>query len=202
MADSYRTIASGFLRSYAFLIQHPTDLQLAKTSQLISDDIGWDRWSKFIVGFRDITDADVAKRYQYGQLRLTRLNWAVRVWHPKSNVSRWYYEKPHWSTIPYIREAAVPLAFIFASLSVMLSSAQVMLTVPSTSLPSKRVSQGGLEAMQLTLFIFSTATLGLSGVILAILAVAVLIILLWQLQWAIRHSRRKERTSELQRTVV
>ncbi|RYP01146.1 hypothetical protein DL765_010879 [Monosporascus sp. GIB2] len=199
---SYRAVALGFLRSYAFLIQHRSDLRLAKEHYLIPEGVEWDKWSKFIAGFRDLSDKDVAKRYWYGQLRLTRLNWATRIWRPKSNkgnkgrAAYWFYEEPDWSTLPYIREAAVPLAFIFASVSLILSSMQVMLAVPSDSLSSKGVGEGGLEAMQLTSWGFSIVTLVFSGVSLTLLAFIPLIVLLGQLSWAIRHTRGEEVTGE------
>ncbi|KAM5527057.1 hypothetical protein FOXYSP1_20569 [Fusarium oxysporum f. sp. phaseoli] len=115
----YRAAALGFLRSYAFLIQHRSDLGLAKEHHLIPKDVDWVQWSKFIAGFRKLTDNDVAKRYRYGQLRLTGLNWATRIFRPKSAATYWFYEEAHWSTVPYIREAAVPLAFIFARIEVL-----------------------------------------------------------------------------------
>jgi hypothetical protein len=191
--DSYRAVALGFLRSYAFLIQHRSDLRLATGYQLIPEDVDWARWSKFIAGFRDFADKDVAKRYQYGQLRLTRLNWATRILRPKSSMSYWFYEEPYWSTLPYIREAAVPMAFIFASLSLILSSMQVMLAVPSNALRSKGVAEGGIKAMQLTSWGFSIAALIFSGVSLAALAFVPLVVLLAQLVWALLHNRRMDK---------
>lgn len=47
-----RTAAVGFLRSYAFLIQHYLDFILARDHHLIPRDIDWIKWSTFIVHHR------------------------------------------------------------------------------------------------------------------------------------------------------
>ncbi|PKK45424.1 hypothetical protein CI102_9816 [Trichoderma harzianum] len=134
-SDSYRAMALGFLRSYSHLILHQSDLRIAKEHGLIPEDITWAGWSKFIRGFRLLNNEDVARRYHYGQIRLTRLNWAIFIFRPKSAGSRlrFYHESPR-SALAFIQHAAVPLAFIFASVSLILSSMQVMLTVPDDSL--------------------------------------------------------------------
>ncbi|KKP07370.1 hypothetical protein THAR02_00567 [Trichoderma harzianum] len=114
-SDCYRAMALGFLRSYSHLIQHQSDLRIAKDHGLISEDVTWAGWSKFIRGFRLLNDDNVARRYHYGQIRLTRLNWAIFIFRPKSAGSRlqFYHESP-WSALAFVQHAAVPLAFIFA----------------------------------------------------------------------------------------
>jgi hypothetical protein len=196
-----RPLALGFLRSYAFLIQHHSDLQLAKKCNLVPEDFDWTRWSKFIAGFRSISNEDVAKRYSYGQLRLsrlhwaTRLNWVGRIFCPKNGRTFWFYEEPYWSTVPYIRDAAVPLAFTFAGISLILSSMQVMLAVPTRPLVSIEVSKGELEAVQLTFWRFSIAISILSGLCLALLVFIPSIVLFCQLSWAIWHRLTGENRS-------
>lgn len=113
-------IAIGFMRSYAFLIKSPLDFAIAKESYLIPTDINWIQWSIFINHFRVVEDDTVAKRYHYGQLRLSRLNWAVRLFRPKNIRSRWFYENPYWSTSEFMERATFPLVFLFASVSIAL----------------------------------------------------------------------------------
>ncbi|KAE8138363.1 hypothetical protein BDV38DRAFT_282039 [Aspergillus pseudotamarii] len=193
-SDSYRTVALGFLRSYSFLIQHRSDLSLAKEHHLIPKDIEWSQWSRFISVFRSIDDGDVAKRYWYGQLRLTRLNWVLRILGPRSDANGWFYHEPHWSTIPYMRRAVVPLVFMFAGISLMLASMQVMLAVPSDSLLSLGgANTGSLEKMQVIFWGFSLATVFFSSVSLALLILIPLIVIVCQLSWAIRHKPEKLR---------
>ena len=115
-----RSIAVGFLRSYAFLIKHQLDFILAKESHLIPDDVDWVKWSRFINYFRKVEDHNVAKRYHYGQLRLSRLNWVVRLYRPQNSDTFWFYAVPHWSIKDYVVRATLPLVFAFASISLVL----------------------------------------------------------------------------------
>jgi hypothetical protein len=78
-------ISIGFLRSYSLLIRHRSDYDIARSSSLIPGDFDWNQWSYFIHNFRALTDDRVAKRYHYGQLRLSRLNWAVRLFRPRTS---------------------------------------------------------------------------------------------------------------------
>ena len=57
-----RSIAVGFLLSYAFLVKHQLDFVLAKESNLIPEDVEWASWSKFINNFRKFEDHHVANR--------------------------------------------------------------------------------------------------------------------------------------------
>ncbi|KAE8158938.1 hypothetical protein BDV40DRAFT_307408 [Aspergillus tamarii] len=123
------SIAMGFLRSYAFLISHPLDFILAKESHLVPEDIDWIAWSKFIQRFRELGDEQVANRFHYGQLRLSRLNWVVRIFRPQHANTLWFYHIPHWSITTYLSQATIPLLFIFASVSVVLSAMQVVFIV-------------------------------------------------------------------------
>jgi hypothetical protein len=61
-----RSIALGFLRSYAHLVQHRSDFTLAREPQLIPDNVDWLKWCRFIHHFRHIEEDQVAKRYHYG----------------------------------------------------------------------------------------------------------------------------------------
>ena len=64
--SSLRSIAIGFMRSYAFLVRSQLDFTLAQQSHLIPKEIEWARWSTFIKHFRDIDDMQVPERYHYG----------------------------------------------------------------------------------------------------------------------------------------
>lgn len=90
-----RSVVIGFLRSYAFHVKHHLDFKIAKDLHLIPEDIDWIQWSKFIDHFHRIRNDRVSKRYHYGQLRLSRLNWVVRIFRPSHTLSRWTYEKSH-----------------------------------------------------------------------------------------------------------
>jgi len=82
----------GFLRTYALLIDSKSDFVVAQRENLIPAEIAYHDFQPFIDQFRNVPDECVADRYHYGQMRLTRLNWAVRLLQPASAKSRfsWY----------------------------------------------------------------------------------------------------------------
>lgn len=188
---TYRSLAMGFLRSYALLVPHRLDFQIAKEYFLIPDYINWIQWSKFINFFRQIRDENVAQRYHYGQLRLSRLNWAVRLFRPHHASTNLFYETPLWSTGRFLSRATVPLLFVFACMSLILSSMQVALSVPTEYQP---VSSTAQNAMGYVFWTFSIIALLLSAVILVILLGIPLAVLTFQLSWGFRHRKSKEVT--------
>jgi hypothetical protein len=112
--------AIGFLRTYGYMIRHESDFRIAKASRLLPDDTTYADFQKFIDPFRRIPDAATSPRYHYGQLRLTRLNWAVRIFR-----FSWYYQTIYIQTGQYLERFAAPLLFLFASLTLIISSMQV-----------------------------------------------------------------------------
>jgi hypothetical protein len=121
--------ALGFLRSYGFLIRYESDFLLAQQANLIPKHLTYTKFQLFIDPFRHLPDEAVAPRYHYGQIRLTRLNYAVRIFRPESTGHRfpWHYQEFYWQTGSYVERSVTPLLFIFASLSVVLSAMQVTL---------------------------------------------------------------------------
>ena len=125
-----RRSALGFLRTYALLIRHPSDLHMAIEHHLVPRNTEWLSFSRFIVQFRSLDDDEISLRYRFGQLRLTRLNWAIRVFRPQSSKDWWYYHEVYWNTGAYIERFFAPLLFVFGSATIILTAMQVMVTVP------------------------------------------------------------------------
>jgi hypothetical protein len=75
----YRSAALGFMRTYVYLVQHESDFHLPQEQRLIPSEISFNEFRIFIERFRDIPDDKVSLRWRYGQLCLTRLNWAVLI---------------------------------------------------------------------------------------------------------------------------
>ncbi|OCK87821.1 uncharacterized protein K441DRAFT_592462 [Cenococcum geophilum 1.58] len=190
-----RSVAVGFLRSYAFLINHQLDFILAKDSRLIPEDVDWVKWSKFINNFRKLEDNHVAKRYHYGQLRLSRLNWVVRLFRPQHASTGWFYEIPHWSITEYVTWATLPFLFMFASISLALSSMQVALSVPADGLWFQRPDGSGLRYMSRAFWVFSIGVLLLSGVIWMLLLGIPLLVLVWQISWGFQKREKETRAT-------
>ncbi|PVH69818.1 hypothetical protein DL98DRAFT_383125, partial [Cadophora sp. DSE1049] len=114
---------------------HESDFIIAHRANLLPKYASFQRFQKFMQPFRSLQDDDVSHRYQYGQLRLTRLNWAVRIIHvigiicPVCTKQQlpWNYREGLWQTSRSLQHYAAPLIFIFAFLSLVLSSMQVAL---------------------------------------------------------------------------
>ncbi|KAF2499994.1 hypothetical protein BU16DRAFT_522852 [Lophium mytilinum] len=70
--------ACGFLLSYVWLVRHPSDLRIASELGLLSSQMQWEDWVVFADTLLTNIDHDaldtINKRYQYGELRLSRLN--------------------------------------------------------------------------------------------------------------------------------
>ncbi|KAI9736327.1 MAG: hypothetical protein M1834_001213 [Cirrosporium novae-zelandiae] len=116
-----RGIALGFLRSYAFLIQHHSDLILARKYHLVPDNIEWIKWSAFISKIRRIEDAQVAKWYSYGQLCRWHLILASPIFWPQSRATA------YWSPDSWIQWVKGAWVFVFSVISIVLSYMQVAL---------------------------------------------------------------------------
>jgi len=115
--------ALGYMRTYLHLIKHESDLRVAKREHLIPEDLDFERWTAFIANFKYIEDWQVAGRYHYGDLRLTRLNFWVR-----PILRRWKFRKEQWQYSDYFARYVAPLFFIFTTWTVVLDSMQVGLS--------------------------------------------------------------------------
>ena len=167
--------ALGFLRTYALLIRHPSDLYLAIEHHLIPENIQWVSFSKFIVRFRRLHDDDVSPRYHFGQLRLTRLNWAIRIFRPPSSKDWWYYHEVYWNTGAYIERFFAPLLFLFGSVAIILTAMQVMVTVPEGAIIANSQWETAAKAswgfsLAMILFIATLWLLFLGGIVVFLTA--------------------------------
>jgi hypothetical protein len=117
-----RTAALGYLRTYHHLIRHESDLRTAQEEhlQLVPPQVSWTDFCHFTSDLGRIRDADVSHRYQYGELRLSRLNlYAPFLFH------QFYYEQVHGQYGEYFAQLYGPILFIFAVLSILLNAMQV-----------------------------------------------------------------------------
>jgi hypothetical protein len=75
--------ACGFLLSYAWLVRHESDLRIAHEKALLPVAIDWATWTNFIDDFLEHIDLQslngISPRFQYGELRLSRLNKIYRI---------------------------------------------------------------------------------------------------------------------------
>jgi hypothetical protein len=188
-----RRMVLGFMRSYALLVRHRVDFKLACKADLLPAEISWDEWSKFIVHFRNFEDEDVSNRFHYGQLRLSRLDWAVRLLRPSSAHTKWFYEIPHWSISEFLKQSLAPLVFGFTSLSLVLSSMQVLVSVPEETLHLGGLSELSVVVLNRACWIFSIIVLLLSGWIWLIMLVLPAAVISNQLLWGFMNRKKPRR---------
>ncbi|KAL2789173.1 hypothetical protein BJX66DRAFT_339600 [Aspergillus keveii] len=179
-----RSLAMGFLRSYAFLIKHHSDFLLAQQFRLIPDDVKWIKWSQFIHHFRNIEDAKVARRSPVST--------------PERD-NRVVYQIPYWSIEQYLQQAVTQLIFCFASISLVLSSMQVALAA------SEGCSGGGTAAfgwsistssMTRGFWVFSVIILLCSAAIWLLLIVIPLVAFAWQIYWGYMNRAQRQLSIE------
>lgn len=120
--------ANGFLRTYAHLIIHESDFDVARSAKLLPAEVKWENWCRFIQKFEHVTDREVAARYHYGELRLTRLNFYSKVF-----FFEWDYFEIYHQYVAYFARFMAPYLFIFGALAVILAAMQTALTADPNS---------------------------------------------------------------------
>jgi hypothetical protein len=88
-----------------------------------------------------------------------------------------------------------PLLFMFASVSLVLSSMQVALSVPSDALWSQRAEGSRLRGMRQAFWVFSISVLLFAGVIWVLLLGIPPVVLAWQLLWGFQKRNKKGRAT-------
>jgi hypothetical protein len=126
--------ALGLLRSYGYLIKHESDFLVAKNNNLIPQGVSYTQFQYFIHAFRRLPDLAVSPRYEYGHIRMTRLNIATRILRPRSTGKTfpWSYHKLAYHSGQYLARFSAPLLFVFAFFTLILSSMQVGLAAKET----------------------------------------------------------------------
>jgi hypothetical protein len=127
--------AAGFMRTYYYLIQYEIDFRKATSSELqlipqldCQAPITFEEFAEFIAQFHCLGDHAVAPRYSYGALRLTRLNHLSRVF-----LRKWTYFHLHPQWSDNLGRFVAPIVFLFAILSTILSSMQVVLATQGSN---------------------------------------------------------------------
>ncbi|KAL4947385.1 hypothetical protein BDW69DRAFT_178507, partial [Aspergillus filifer] len=112
-----RKAALGYLRTYSYLIQHESDLRIAQDPALclVSGDVTWSQFCHFSANLKDIPDSEVSGRYQYGEIRLTRLNYYAPVL-----LGRTCYHRVDHQYRAYFARIQGPLLSAFAFFAILL----------------------------------------------------------------------------------
>lgn len=124
--DPIRSAALGYLRTYAHLIRHESDLRIAQDPSLclVPAEVTWEQFSQFASAFASIQDADVSPRYAYGEIRLTRLNLYAPIL-----LRRAFFQRVQYQYAAYFAQYYAPLLFVMGVASIVLSGLQVCTVV-------------------------------------------------------------------------
>lgn len=96
-----------------------------------------------------------------------------------------------------MEQAVAPLIFAFASLSLVLSSMQIVLPVPVDGLKFEQLDAFGLQAMRRAFRVFSIIVLLLSGAVWVLLIFIPFSVIAWQIScFGNRGKAAVERTVE------
>lgn len=175
--DVTHQAATGFLLSYARLIEHPSDLDLAQALGLVNRSIKWSSWRHFRADLlHHLPGRDIHDRYEYGELRLSRLNQIYRMQGLGLN-----YFNVHREYSSYFGDNYMALIAVFALVSVALAAMQVMTSVDRAPV-----------GMVVTSYHFSIATLvALAGSCTALFALYIgLYVWNWVLILIRHHSQQ------------
>jgi hypothetical protein len=159
----------GFLYSYMMLIQHASDLCLAHELGLISKKVEWIPWSQFRTAFLDhISSSPVPrmlmnKRFEYGELRLARLNYIYRL-----SFRGLKYFTTHREYTTYFREYTAAGITLFAFVTVALTAMQVVVGMNGVS---QALIETSYRFSIVILFVIAT----FSAVVLLIFAILFLV---------------------------
>ncbi|MBE3041543.1 hypothetical protein IMZ48_02980, partial [Candidatus Bathyarchaeota archaeon] len=126
--DVYRA-AVGFIRSYYYLVRYELDYDLACKQNLIPRDhdgrrghMTYAEFCRFIEQFARIENSEVCRRYHYGELRLTRINYATVLRERKLS---YFHIYPQWGS--YLAHFFAPIILVLGGASVIMNAMQVNL---------------------------------------------------------------------------
>ena len=116
----------GLLRSYIYSICYERDLRIAQEPHLalVPPEVTWKQWCDFSASFEAIGNSEVAPRYHFGKIQLSRLHWLVRIYRWELN---YYYIDGGYGES--FAKYYGPLLFVFGVFSVLLSAMQVGMAV-------------------------------------------------------------------------
>ena len=184
-----RKAAMGFLRTYAYLIQRESDFNIAQQDnlRLIPKNLDWPSFCRFRQEIANIDDSETSGRYQYGELRLTRLNLYAPLL-----LGKFHFEQVHGQYGDFFERMYGPILFIFALVTTLLNSMQV-------ALAAEQLVSGHLESLWYLSRWFSIVSLVGAGII------STWFILLWLWlfldEW-IYTLRRKAEKSKIARSMT
>lgn len=175
-----RQAAMGLLRSYHVCIRHESDLRVAQQPHLhlLPPEVTWKQWCDFSQSFGAIENNEVAPRYHYGKLQLSRLHWLVRIY--QRQLTYYYIDGSYGDS--FARYYG-PLLFVFGLLSVLLSAMQVGMAV-------EQLQSHDWMAFWSVCRWFSVTSLLVSAVVAFHLIISFMVKSVDEMMWAVRAQFR------------
>ncbi|GME30866.1 hypothetical protein MMC28_004106 [Neofusicoccum parvum] len=155
--------SAGFMRSYSYLIRYQSDFDKAISESLIpgkdseGNAITFERFAKFIEPLPRLKDERVSPRFQYGELRLTRLNIFTRFLLGKLT---YFHINTQWAS--YLKRYLTPMITTFAIFSVVLNAMQVALAAQTMSESSENWQTFSDASWYFSVTTVITAAIGIS----------------------------------------
>jgi uncharacterized membrane protein len=188
--------ACGLLLSYIWLIRSPMDFAIAMKNSaccLLPPDLTWPEWKRIVHETLAYIDADslhqVNKRFQFGELRLDRINKIYRM-HPRF-MTRFFVRGYLYDYNRYMPFLQRNVAWIFA-VSVLIS---LVLSAMQVGTGVDRLSNS---------YAFNTASYGfvifsciLVGAIIVFVIAIFTFVFLYNMKMAISHSNREQKRRKL-----
>ncbi|PQE24898.1 subtilisin-like serine protease protein [Rutstroemia sp. NJR-2017a WRK4] len=174
-----RRSALGFLRTYRYLVCYESDFNIAMEKKLLLEGTTWESFSKFASDLRKIDDTDVTGRYAFGEIRLSRLNFYIKIILGKNT-----FHKIHGQYGAYFARFYGPILFILGMLSIILNALQLEMAVESLdSAPWRSIR----EISRFTSIVAPTLLCGIAIVLFFLLMLRI------TMEWyyACRDRRRK-----------
>lgn len=182
--------ACGFLLSYVWLVCSKSDLRMAQDAGLLGHEINWENWVSFTKSLLRAIDIQtleqVNRRYHYGELRLSRLNWIYRLT-PKNRshvtlIRGYMYGYTKYSEVVQRNFAWVLVAFVYIT---------IVLTAMQVGLATDRL--GRSDMFQNASYGFTVFSIVAPLIIVAFLGLNLLSLTAFNVFATISFKRRKER---------
>lgn len=117
--------ACGLLLTYTLLIEHPSDFRIAMEEHLLPSHLDWDAWCTFSGHLRTrLRSLELNPRYQYGELRASRLDVIFRLLRIDSR--GFHYVHTRYASL--FRQHFGWLLLVFVYMTVVLAALQTLLT--------------------------------------------------------------------------
>lgn len=162
-----RRRALGFVFSYAALISFESDFQIAKEKRLIPSEVQWAAW-RLLIQELDLETmyARIDKRFHYGELRLSRLNFIYAV-----SRTPFHGYLPRWSRYSmFVRDNFAFLAASTVYVAITLTAMQVGLATDAL------VHNSSFQSASYGMSVFSILGPFVAGVLIIVTSCGVFIV--------------------------